>query len=217
MQPTDHELKPYHFKPGAPGETGYCHTCRATKPMAKGSGRCRDCAVAVKEIDDSRKLPKPYLGRAQQHSYQVAHLLSSWRKDRDQYPDDGLPRLGWFKLPPFQRPPVWTAEQRSKFIESLVLELPCGCYVYNSPDGLMADPTDAWLIDGQQRIGAILGFVASEFPAFGYTHDQLDQIDQRHFENIVFPSIVTCESDPAVLEDIYNRLAYGGTPHEPKP
>lgn len=218
MTYTDLELRPYHFIPGD-GALHYCLDCKQRKDMAPKSGRCRDCASAHKEINDSRKLPKPFLGRAQQRSYMVGHLLSSWRT-REGFTragaDDGLRRLGWFTLPPFQRPPVWTPEQRSKFIESLVLELPCGCYVYNQPESLTRDPTDAWLIDGQQRIGAILGFVAGEFPAFGYHHHELDQIDQRHFENIIFPAIETCESDPAVLEDIYNRLAYGGTPHEPR-
>lgn len=217
MTYTDAELRPHGFIPGSAGKVRYCHGCRQTKPMAERSGYCRECASVRKEIADSRKLPKPCF-RGQQLSYTVGHILSSWReKVRKTPPPEGVRTLGWFVLPPFQRPPVWTAEQRIKFVESLVLDLPCGVYVYNQPEDLTRDPTDGWLIDGQQRIGAILGYVAGDFPIFGDVwYAELDEIDRRCFENIVFPAIQISESDPAVLEDVYNRLAYGGTPHEPK-
>jgi len=125
---------------------------------------------------------------------------------------EGERELGWFILPPFQRPRVWTAEQKTRLIESLWLELPIGVYVYNRSPRMSAE-TDSWLIDGQQRIGAILSYVADEFPVFGYRWSELPEFDRRRFHFFTFPCIETAMSDAERLRDIYERLAYGGTPH----
>ncbi len=60
--------------------------------------------------------------------------------------------------PPYQRRPVWALRQKSQLIESMLLELPIPeIYVHTttSPDG----ETHYAVVDGQQRIRAILQFI----------------------------------------------------------
>lgn len=126
----------------------------------------------------------------------------------------GERQLGWFILPPFQRPPVWTQAQQIRFIESIWGGLPLGAYVYNR--GVWMSPYDGWLLDGQQRITAILDYIADKFPVHGYVWSELSVVDHRMFKAIPMSCMETHLEDPAQLAEIYDRLAYGGTPHEPK-
>lgn len=158
------------------------------------------------------EVPLP-LYRAQERSFPVEMLIGAYHRAVERKLFPGERRLGWFILPPFQRPPVWTKAQQGRFIESLFLELPVGVYVYVSAIGAQ---TDTWLIDGQQRVGAVLAFAANEVEAFGFRFDDLSPVQKRRFGNRVFNAIEVAEPDPVVLADIYDRLAYGGTPHEPK-
>ncbi len=127
---------------------------------------------------------------------------------------DGERRLGHFILPPFQRPPVWSREQQIRLVESVWLELPIGVYIYNQAPRFRG-PTDGWLIDGQQRITAMMAYFADEFPVFGYLWSEVTETDQRAFAFKHFPCVELRMTGEAELRDIYDRLAYGGTPHEP--
>lgn len=124
--------------------------------------------------------------------------------------------LGWFVLPPFQRPPVWTMEQKVRFIESAWMGLPIGAFVYNqTPD--MKSRFDCWLLDGQQRITAIIEYINDEFDVFGHKFSELTEADHRRWDmSVSFPALRTTLQDEEKLRDVYDRLAYGGTPHEPK-
>jgi uncharacterized protein with ParB-like and HNH nuclease domain len=99
--------------------------------------------------------------RAQDRAYTLEQLLAGGRRlHRALAP--GERALGSFVLPPFQRPPVWTMEQKIRLIESILDELPVPPYVVNRDleDGYLYD---RWLLDGQQRITAVIGFVEGEF------------------------------------------------------
>jgi hypothetical protein len=64
--------------------------------------------------------------------------------------------------PPFQRNPVWSERQQASLIDTILLEYPI-------PELYMQELTDSsgkqkhLLVDGQQRIRAILAFLANEF------------------------------------------------------
>lgn len=127
----------------------------------------------------------------------------------------GERKLGRFVLPPFQRPPVWTETQKVRFIESCWLGLPIGAYVVNA--GRYQSPFDLWLIDGQQRVTAVLNYMAGAFPVYGHRYGDLPKVDKRRWEwGMVFPKLETQIEDEAELHEVYSRLAYGGTPHEPR-
>lgn len=128
---------------------------------------------------------------------------------------EGERNLGVFVLPPFQRPPVWTREQQARFIESCWLGLPIGAFVFNRTRG--DGPRDSWLLDGQQRVTAAYAYMADEYPVFGCLFSELPAAELRKWHmGVSFPALRTqLESDAECLE-VYNRLAYGGTAHEPE-
>jgi hypothetical protein len=126
---------------------------------------------------------------------------------------DGERAIGPFVLPPFQRPPVWTPEQKIRFIESCWMGLPIGAYVVNAA---YDTPYDQWLLDGQQRITAIFDYVGDEFPVYGLFYSELTVPEKRQWTNgIVFTRLEVKHQNTAELREVYDRLAYGGTPHDP--
>lgn len=94
--------------------------------------------------------------------------------------------------------------------------LPLGVFIYNRTPR-MESPFDTWLLDGQQRVSAIMAYTADEFPVYGRLFSELGRVDHRQWSmSISFPCLETHLEDEAQLRDVYDRLAYGGTPHEPK-
>ena len=149
--------------------------------------------------------------RATQRAYRVEDLLPQ-RRDQDRDLSEGERPLGAFILPPFQRKSVWTLDQKALLIESFLDELPVPAYVVN----VDLDPPYAhhlWLLDGQQRITAVLGFIAGEFPVRGIRFPGVGEGDRRWFLNRPFPCLETGLTDSDRLHEIYRRLAYGGSPH----
>lgn len=122
--------------------------------------------------------------------------------------------LGAFILPDFQRGAIWTEQQKIKLIESLYMGLPIGAIVYNQTTHL--NPCDRWLLDGQQRVTAIAEFMRGSLPVYGWRYPDLPIVERRHFERIGVAVIETRIDSEANCRDIYDRLAYGGTAHEPK-
>lgn len=122
-----------------------------------------------------------------------------------------------FIMPPFQRGLVWNAQQSVLFIESIYAGLPLGTYCYNQSEELDS-PYDNWLLDGQQRWNAIFEYTRDAFPVHGQRWSELSTAEQRRFKNEGFTGYQTRLEDPLKLEEIFNRLAYGGvanvSPHE---
>lgn len=128
---------------------------------------------------------------------------------------EGERKLGIFVLPPFQRPPVWTRAQQIRFIESCWLGLPIGALVFNRTraDG----PLDSWLLDGQQRVTSVYAYMDDAFPVFGHLFSELLPTDYRKWSmGVSFPALQTNLESEADCLDVYERLAYGGTPHTPQ-
>ncbi len=122
--------------------------------------------------------------------------------------------LGRFVLPPFQRPPVWTPDQNIRFLESVWNGLDIGRYVIINPASGLGPWTDT-LIDGQQRIRAILKYVAGEFPVLGWYWPDLPRVDKRIFGNSrIFARAEIRENlTEAQIREMYNAMNYGGTQH----
>lgn len=127
---------------------------------------------------------------------------------------DGERYLGQFIVPAFQRPLVWTLKQKQRLIESIYIGMPIGSLVWNTCQFPKDDrTTDGWLLDGQQRMSAIIEFVQDEFTVCGNFWSKLLNIEQSHFLRIGIPIIQTNVADPEQCREIYDRLVYGGTPH----
>lgn len=159
-----------------------------------------------------RRIPETWFRASGQHTTMA--FIKSDAQARETPLGEGERRLGWFILPPFQRPPVWTLAQQIRFLESCWMGLPIGVFIYNRTkhDG----PYDCWLLDGQQRVTSVLAYMADEFPVFGYRFSELSEYDLRKWSMATaFPCMMTNLEDEAQLREVYDRLAYGGTPHDP--
>lgn len=151
--------------------------------------------------------------RATDRAYTLEHILPREAGFHRDLAADERP-LGAFILPPFQRPPVWTREQKVRLIESILDELPVPPYVVNR-DLEAGYVYDRWLLDGQQRVTAILDFINGEFPVRGVRFPDVGKGDHFWFLTRPLHCLETELRDEALLREVYDRLAYGGTPHVP--
>jgi uncharacterized protein with ParB-like and HNH nuclease domain len=114
--------------------------------------------------------------------------------------------------PEFQRGYVWTKEQKVKYLEYILQNGESGKDIYfNHPNWMTSFKGRLVLVDGKQRLDAVLGFLNNEVKAFGYYYKEFeDKLDMLvagfriHIGNL--------ETD----KDIYNwyiAMNTGGTYH----
>jgi hypothetical protein len=121
-----------------------------------------------------------------------------------------------FPLPSFQRDLSWTLDQEVMFIESMWLGLPLGSFIHHYMDweiGGAAKEFSGWLIDGQQRLSTIQRYWEDKFKVFGLNYSELSKSEVRRFMSIKFSHYESALQDEAKIRDLYNRVAFGGTPH----
>ncbi len=123
-----------------------------------------------------------------------------------------------FPLPSWQRPLVWTRRQSARFIESAWLGLHLGTLVVNGVrhEGGRVNPLSGLLVDGQQRLAAIAAYLDDRLEVFGYRWSELGRHEQARFERTVFMRSEVSMWQESELRDLYDRLNFGGTPHDPR-
>lgn len=130
--------------------------------------------------------------------------------------------------PNFQRRLVWANRQKSNLIESILLELPVPeiyMQVRTSPDG----NSEYIVVDGQQRISAILEFIgASDREPFelhnlseesrwsGYTFDNLDDQQKTRFFGHIMAVRYLQDAREYEIKDLFTRLNKYLTPLTPQ-
>jgi uncharacterized protein with ParB-like and HNH nuclease domain len=113
---------------------------------------------------------------------------------------------------PYQRNPVWSDRQKSSLIDTILLEYPI-------PELYMQELTDATgeqthvVVDGQQRIRAVLSFLAGEFelddesPSWaGLTFDDLALEDRKKLFEYNFIVRLLPEMPDEELRAIFQRI-----------
>ncbi len=126
-----------------------------------------------------------------------------------------------YRIPSWQRTPVWSDEQAAHFIQSVYLGANIGSLMINSSE---SEAYDRILLDGQQRLTAIARYWNNEFSVHGDLDPNgepltpvfwgdLSSDDQAHFLRMPFPCIETAYQDEALMREAYNRHNFGGTPH----
>ena len=135
----------------------------------------------------------------------------SWFTERD--------REGNLALqPPFQRRRVWTDRQKSNLIESILLELPVPeiyMQVKTEPDGT----SQYIIVDGQQRISAILEFAGTKNREpfelryldttsiwGGYTFNSLNDSQKTRFYGHSIAVRYLQDAQDNEIEDLFRRL-----------
>lgn len=123
--------------------------------------------------------------------------------------------VGRFPIPVWQRSLCWTQEQNIKLIESIWLGFEIGTYIVNDWDmtGNIQVKNSDIVIDGQQRINAIIRYANDEFPVFGQYYSSLTKREQARFKKTSFGKRITTCFDEKLLKEIYNRLNFSGVKH----
>jgi Protein of unknown function DUF262 len=133
-----------------------------------------------------------------------------------------------FYIPPFQRAFVWSQNQCSRFIESLLLGLPVpGIFLFKE-----SDSGKHLVIDGQQRLKSLLYFVGGvingrEFALTelktkfgGRTYKTLDEADRARLDDAVIHATVFKQDLPEgeinSVYEVFERINTGGIKLSPQ-
>jgi hypothetical protein len=189
--------------------------------------------LGAEGIPDARRMPSTGIS-AKTAPRTIGELLGrmeEFSKDegawRARYPWAERFVMG-YPLPDWQRPLVWTDEQKSRFITSLWMQVDVGSYLVNDAcefvkvNGVevdvMALHSDI-LLDGQQRLSALEDYFLGRLAAPGKDEEsvlwtELSLVERRLFSNRTFSRSVVCTMDEDELRQIYDLRVFGGTPHE---
>ncbi|MGC6767551.1 DUF262 domain-containing protein [Enterococcus sp. LJL128] len=128
--------------------------------------------------------------------------------------EDGLIELS----PDFQRQRVWKNDrQKSRLIESLILNIPIPAfYMYETEEGGFQ------IIDGQQRLDAIFGFLQGKFRLKGLEYlndyeglafaDLSVKLKGQIYRTQLSVNTIDITSPKRVVYDIFKRINTGGVP-----
>ncbi len=186
-----------------------------------------DPHVGVTGVEDDKdvNIDDDLLGDLEEEVVPLKYSITSYGAD---YVVDVLIRRiekGDIYIPTFQRGYVWTHRTASRFIESLLLELPVPG-IFLSKEG---ETQRHLVIDGQQRLRTLQYFYDGIFtplkrsfsltgvqPRFaGLTYKTLEDDDRRRLDDSIIHATIIKQDDPSDDESsiyhIFERLNTGGT------
>jgi len=119
--------------------------------------------------------------------------------------------------PTFQRKAVWDRNRQSKFIESVLLNIPI-------PNLFFAEEEDGSkvVVDGQQRLIALKKYVENSFALCGL--EVLHQLNTKRFDDLTDRQqriinnrtlrclVISAKSDSEIRFEVFERLNTGGLP-----
>jgi hypothetical protein len=111
--------------------------------------------------------------------------------------------------PAYQRGYVWSFEDKQKLIKSIFGHIDIGKFVFVKSPYREGRP-DYRILDGKQRVSAIIDFFENKFPYEGYFFNDLSKTEQDFFESY---SIVTAEVENPTKEqelEVFIRLNTSG-------
>lgn len=160
----------------------------------------------------------------------IEEIMRTRREEHEYLFKPGQEHLGYYYIPPFQRPPKWTATQSARLIESVHMDISIGTIVVSDcgdttrtmVDGVVVErfPDSAdWLIDGQQRLRALKAYLDDSLTVFvGTPHEHrwsdLSKIQKRRFMSKSVGYVVLDAMPVEDLARVYDLMNFGGTPHE---
>lgn len=167
-------------------------------PAAKRPRKARPDAAGTLHIDHSLGMPSNFgLGS-----------ITQWIRDGSLTLD-----------PPFQRAAVWTEDQREAWICSILDGLPLPSLFINQPrwsnEGEFSEG-QMIVIDGRQRLEAILAFEDDRLTVRGQRFSQQPKLFLGKWAWLAVPTIFTRYQTMAECVDLYLRLLTAGTAHTPE-
>lgn len=182
------------------------------------------------EVDNGIRMPVDILD-ARVSNLCISELLGRFERftdpksgERDMYPWADRFVMG-FPLPSWQRPLVWTIDQKVRFIQSIWSGVDIGSYMINDQWELISTENGDFyrefsevLLDGQQRLSAMEEYLLNRFPvpdADGVARywSDLPKIERRRFGSFHFARGTIKSWDEGRLRLAYDLRAFGGTPH----
>lgn len=149
------------------------------------------------EKDDIR------LNYSQRELYSILHYFYSDHMGVDMEPD-------------YQRELVWTEKQKISLIDSIFRKIDIGKFTFIKLPYESGNPYHLEILDGKQRIQAIVDFYECRFKYRGKTFNDLHWRDRLHFEHY---GISFAETEYITQEQKYRyflKLNVGGTPMDQK-
>lgn len=164
-------------------------------------------------MSETVRVIPPRLNLGRPFASTMAHCMAQYRDWKEgKIETHGRRTVMGFVLPDWQRGLVWTQEQKVALIESAWMGISIGTYTYNQ--AAIGSQYDYLLIDGQQRMSAIEGYITDQFPVFGYLFSELPVADLRRWQmSTAFNSYAMETEDEPVLRNYYNLMNFGGTAH----
>jgi len=143
----------------------------------------------------------------QDSPYKVDQPVTNLEAFLKDYIEDGLQME-----PDFQRGHVWTEAQQVAYVEYVLQGGKSGRDIYFNHPGWMGNWKGEFvLVDGLQRLTALLKFLRNEIKVFGYLYREYD--DKMRFSDPTLRIHVnTLKTRGAVLR-WYLEMNTGGTPH----
>lgn len=178
-----------------------------------------DIGTDVEVEADSDGLTTPEITRPwKPEQIRVSTKQFSLRNILDMIEDESLELA-----PDFQRGQVWKPVQKSRLIESVLLQIPLPAFYFaEDADGLMR------VVDGLQRLSTINDFVRGgansgftlkgleylvDGSAEGRSFDDLPPAWKRRINNSqIMAHVIDPTTPPDVMYDIFKRINTGGTP-----
>ena len=119
--------------------------------------------------------------------------------------------------PDFQRASVWNNTQKSKLIESLLLNLPIPpCFLAEDDDTVRV------VVDGQQRLRSIDDFYHGRYALAGlqvlkdlngkYWADLPPKLDRKILQRVIRTLVISHHANSGIRFEIFERLNSGGEP-----
>lgn len=110
--------------------------------------------------------------------------------------------------PDYQRGFVWAQEDKEKLIDSIFCNIDIGkfCFIKNS----YHDKYLYTVLDGKQRIRAILDYYEGRFPYKGKYFNDLSPLDQNHFEHYMISVAEVDNADRKTILKYFLMLNTGG-------
>lgn len=113
--------------------------------------------------------------------------------------------------PPYQRVHRWTESQRRAFVEYVLKGGDVSrTLIVNAPNWRRHSYEGATLVDGKQRLAAVMDFMSNQLSVFdGHYHKDFE--DPKFLTATMIWKIVTLQEREAL--DLYIGINAGGTPH----
>jgi hypothetical protein len=111
--------------------------------------------------------------------------------------------------PDYQRGNVWTLEDKVELIQSIFNNVDIGKFVLIQLD-YKADSPGLEVLDGKQRITALVEFLENRFQVNGYFYKDLCSRDQSHFDDYPVAIALIKNATPKQKLDYFLRLNTSG-------